>query len=63
LLVNACIRTEIQRLKEIKKKSLFVGEEDVVEFHMRIAFADIWIYTKENMITADLSLKEKNLKP
>lgn len=41
LLVNARIRTEIERLKEIKRQQIVAGEEDIVELQMRIAFADI----------------------
>lgn len=35
------IREEIKRLQAIKNESLLAGSQDVVELHMRIAFADI----------------------
>lgn len=41
LLVNASIRKEIERLKEIKRQQIVAGEEDIVELQMRIAFADM----------------------
>ena len=40
-LTKPYIKAEIERLKKIKIKSLMAGEEDIVELHMRIAFADI----------------------
>jgi len=43
-LVNPSIREEINRLKEIKRQQIVVGEEDMAEYHMRIAFADIGDY-------------------
>jgi len=44
LLGNDRVRKEIQRLKEIKRQQIVVSEEDMVEFHMRIAFADMGDY-------------------
>lgn len=44
LLGNDRVRKEIQRLKEIKRQQIVVSEEDMVEFHMRVAFADIGDY-------------------
>lgn len=41
LLVNASVKKEIERLKEIKRQQIVAGEEDIVELQMRIAFADI----------------------
>lgn len=35
------IKKEIERLKEIKRQQVMVGEEDIVELQMRIAFAQI----------------------
>ena len=47
-MVNGCkllritkIKKEIERLKEIKRQQILVGEEDIVELQMRIAFGDI----------------------
>lgn len=41
LLVNACIRAELERLREIKRQQIVAGTDDIVELQMRIAFADI----------------------
>ena len=41
LLSNVVIKSEIHRLKELKKQSIMLTEDDIVERHMRIAFADI----------------------
>ncbi|QEH69930.1 terminase small subunit [Cellulosilyticum sp. ST5] len=44
MLVNACVKQEIERLKEIKRQQIAVDESDLVEIHMRIAFADMGDY-------------------
>ncbi len=44
LLVKPSIKNEIARLKEIKRQQIMCGEEDIVERHMKIAFADIGDY-------------------
>lgn len=44
LLGNDKVRTEIERLKEIKRQQIIMGEDDVVELQMRIAFADMGDY-------------------
>lgn len=44
LLVNARVRAEIDRLKEIKRQQIIAGAEDIVELQMRIAFGDIGDY-------------------
>lgn len=41
LLVKPCIKVEINRLKEIKKQSIMVDPDDIVERYLRIAFADM----------------------
>lgn len=41
LLVKPGIRAEVERLKKIKYQSIMVQAEDLVEKHMRIAFASI----------------------
>ena len=41
LLGNVRVRTEIERLKELKRQQIVTGTEDIVELQMRIAFADI----------------------
>ncbi|WP_455718227.1 phage terminase large subunit [Anaerosporobacter sp.] len=44
LLTIANIREEIQRLQEIKRQQIVSGTDDLIELHMRIAFADIGNY-------------------
>jgi len=44
LLGNVRVRTEIERLKELKRQQIVTSTEDVVELQMRIAFADIGNY-------------------
>lgn len=44
LLVKPCVKEEIAKLKQLKMQQVAVGEEDMVEFHMRIAFADMGDY-------------------
>ena len=44
MLVNACVKQEIDRLKDIKRQQIAVDESDLVEIHMRIAFADMGDY-------------------
>lgn len=38
---NPKVKREIARLKEIKRQQMLVGEEDLVELQMRIAFMDL----------------------
>ena len=45
LLRNTKVREEIERLREIKRQHIVMGEDDVVELQMRIAFADMGDYT------------------
>lgn len=44
LLVNASIKSEIQRLQDIKRQQIVANVDDLVELHMRIAFGDIGNY-------------------
>lgn len=44
LLVNSCIKAEIERLKEIKRQRIVADAEDIVEIQMRIAFTDMGGY-------------------
>lgn len=44
LVVKDSIHREIERLKEIKRKQIVAGADDIVELQMRIAFADIGNY-------------------
>lgn len=41
---NPKIKKELQRLNEIKRQQIVANESDMVEFHMRIAFADLGDY-------------------
>ena len=41
LLVNPCVKAELRRLREIRDAALDISGNDVVEMHMRIAFADM----------------------
>ena len=41
LLINAKVKAELKRLREIRDAALDVNGNDVVEMHMRIAFSDI----------------------
>ena len=41
---NVAVRSEIERLKELKRQQIITSTEDVVELQMRIAFADIGNY-------------------
>lgn len=41
---NPKIRAELDRLKEIKRQAIAFSEQDLVEYHMRIAFADMGDY-------------------
>lgn len=44
LLQNVDIRTEIERLKELKRQQIMISENDIVELQMRIACADTGDY-------------------
>lgn len=44
LLQNVAIRTEIERLKELKRQQIMISEEDIVELQMRIACSDMGNY-------------------
>ena len=41
LLQKTTVRKEVARLKELKKQSIMLTEDDIVERYMRIAFADM----------------------
>lgn len=64
LLQKTLIKKEIDRLKKLKRQSIMVDEDDLVELNMRIAFADITdfvefgqrevpLITKSGVITDD----------
>lgn len=60
LLGNVRVRTEIERLKELKRQQIVTGTEDIVELQMRIAFADIGNYlTFSEKEYTDPETKEK----
>lgn len=44
MLRNVKVKEEIQRLQEMKRQQIVAREEDLIEMHMRIAFADIGDY-------------------
>ena len=44
LLRNVKVKTEIERLKEIKRQQIVASADDIVELQMRIAFSDIGNY-------------------
>jgi PBSX family phage terminase large subunit len=44
LLVKPCVKSEIQRLNELKRQQIVANESDLLEYHMRIAFSDIGNY-------------------
>ena len=46
LLSIPVIKAEIERLKVLKMQQVAVGESDMIEFHMRVAFADIGNYVE-----------------
>lgn len=41
LLRKNSVRAEVERLKSIKRQSIMISEDDIVERYMRIAFADM----------------------
>lgn len=43
-LAKPCVKKEIERLKEIKRQQVICSEEDIVDLHMRIAYADMGDY-------------------
>lgn len=46
LMENDGVRKEVYRLNEIKRQQIVVNESDMVEFHMRVAFADMGDYVE-----------------
>lgn len=44
LLQTVAIRTEIERLKELKRQQIMIDEDDIVELQMRIACSDMGNY-------------------
>lgn len=67
LLVKPCVKKELDRLKEIKRRQIELEEADLVEYHMRIAGADIGDYltfgseeTDKGMTKNVVTLKESD---
>ena len=60
LLVKASIREEIQRLQEIKRQQIVSSADDLVELHMRIAFADIGNYLSFGVKKVPQWIKDKD---
>lgn len=64
LLANASIKTEIKRLKEIKRQQIVAEVDDIVELQMRIAFSDMGNYVefrKGTVILKDSSATDTQL--
>lgn len=45
-LTKPLVRAEVERLKAIKRQSIMINEDDIVERYMRIAFADMTDFTE-----------------
>lgn len=60
LLVKPCVKEEINRIRALKMQQIVATESDMVEFHMRIAFADMGDYVEfgRKKITDEESGKE-----
>lgn len=48
LLVKPCIKAELAHLKEMKRQSIMLTEDDITERYMRIAFADMTDFVEFN---------------
>ncbi|SES68937.1 terminase small subunit [[Clostridium] polysaccharolyticum] len=46
MLVKPCVKTEIDRLKEIKRQNIVADASDIVDLQMRIAFSDMGNYAR-----------------
>jgi len=56
MLQKPVVQTEIKRLKHMKRAAILADADDLIELHMRIAFADIkdymgWAYDKRRKAT------------
>jgi len=58
LLLNPKIRDEINRLKEIKRQTIMITEDDIIERYMRIAFLDITDFTEFGQEEVPIITKE-----
>ena len=58
LLRNPKIKKEIDELKELKRQSIMITEDDIVEQYMRIAFADITDFVDFGLNDVPLMTKE-----
>lgn len=64
-LLKPNIKKEIERLKEIKRQTILIGEDDIVERYMRIAFADMTDFVEFSRVTVPIMtmfgpMKEKD---
>jgi len=62
LLKNPKICDEIKRLKEIKRKTMFIDAVDVVDLHMRIAFADITDFVEFRNLETDDDVMDSKIR-
>lgn len=60
LLTNPKVKKEIDKLKELKRQSIMIGEDDIVEQYMRIAFADITDFIEFGQKEVPITDKEGN---
>ncbi len=63
LMVNVGVREEIKRLQELKRQQIVATESDIIDLHMRIAFADIGNYVsfgKKEVETTDGTMIKVN---
>lgn len=54
MLHRPAVQAEIKRLKEIKRAAILADADDIVELHMRIAFADITQFVEFGRETVDV---------
>ena len=60
LLVNPKTKKEIDKFKELKRQSIMITEDDIVELKMRIAFADITDFIEFGQVEVPVTDKEGN---
>ena len=58
LLQSAPVKKEVDRLKELKRQSIMITEDDIVEQYMRTAFADITDFVDFGLNDVPLMTKE-----
>jgi phage terminase small subunit len=62
LLQKTSIREEINRLKELRKRSIMINEDDIVERYMQIAFADLTDFVEFGQDFVPVTIKDKALR-